>query len=58
MINFPFARLAAEMIDAVLSNNRVVIMPGQQHIATDTNTELFIGEALRFLLGKDFFQVA
>ena len=46
----PYVRQAIEIVDAALPDSRVVIMPGQQHIAMDTNPELFVREALRFLL--------
>ncbi len=39
----------AEALDAALPNSHVVIMPGQQHIAMDTNPELFVSEVLGFL---------
>jgi pimeloyl-ACP methyl ester carboxylesterase len=48
----PFARQAIEMVDAALPNSRVVILPGQQHIAMDTNPELFVREVLQFLRMK------
>ena len=43
-------RQAIELVDSVLPDTRVVIMPGQQHVAMDTNPELFLREVLRFLL--------
>jgi pimeloyl-ACP methyl ester carboxylesterase len=45
-----FARKAVELVDSALPNSQVVILPGQQHIAMDTNPELFVREVLRFLL--------
>ena len=42
-------REATELLDETLPNSKVVIMPGQQHIAMDTNTELFVNEVRRFL---------
>lgn len=39
-----------KLINAVLPNSRIVILPGQQHIAMDTNTELFVLETKKFLL--------
>ena len=42
---------AAETVDAALPDSRIVVMTGQQHIAMDTNPELFVAEVLRFLLG-------
>jgi len=43
-------RQAVERIDAALPNTRVVILPGQQHMAMDTHPELFLREVLQFLL--------
>jgi pimeloyl-ACP methyl ester carboxylesterase len=40
---------AIEALDAALPNSHVVRMPGQQHIAMDTNPELFVREVLAFL---------
>ena len=37
------------IIEAALPNSQVVILPGQQHIAMDTNPELFVREVQRFL---------
>ena len=45
-----FFRKAIEELDSALPNSTVVTMPGQQHIAMDTNAELFVEEVLRFLL--------
>jgi pimeloyl-ACP methyl ester carboxylesterase len=45
----PLFRQAVELVDSALPNSRVVLLPGQQHIAMDTNPELFIGEVTRFL---------
>lgn len=42
---------AAEVVDSTLPDSRIVILPGQQHIAMDTNPELFAREVLRFLRG-------
>jgi len=42
-------RQATETLDAALPDSQVVILPGQQHIAMDTNPELFVGEVLQFL---------
>lgn len=46
----PIFRQAIEALDAALANSHVVVMPGQQHIAMDTNPDLFMEEVLRFLL--------
>lgn len=45
----PLFRQAIELLDSTLPNNRLVILPGQQHIAMDTNPELFVKEVLHFL---------
>jgi len=42
-------REATEQVDSALPDSRIVIMPGQQHIAMDTNTELFVNEVKKFL---------
>jgi len=46
----PLFRQAIELVDPALLDSRVVILPGQQHIAMDTDPELFIREVLHFLL--------
>lgn len=43
-------RRATAILDSTLANSTVVTLPGQQHIAMDTNPELFISEVLKFLL--------
>lgn len=43
-------RRAVAVLDSTLTNCTVVTLPGQQHIAMDTNPELFVGEVLQFLL--------
>lgn len=45
-----FTRDVDEMLLAALPNARAVVMPGQQHIAMDTNPELFAGEVVSLLL--------
>ncbi len=42
--------MAIEAADAALPNSTVVVLPGQQHIAMDTNSQLFVGEVLDFLV--------
>jgi pimeloyl-ACP methyl ester carboxylesterase len=42
-------RAAGEAVQAALPDCRIVVMPGQRHVAMDTGTELFTGEVLRFL---------
>jgi pimeloyl-ACP methyl ester carboxylesterase len=44
-----FFKAAIEALDAALPNSRVVVMPGQQHIAMDTAPDLFGREVLGFL---------
>jgi pimeloyl-ACP methyl ester carboxylesterase len=44
-----FFRRAIETLAATLPNNRVVVLPGQQHIAIDTAPELFLREVVSFL---------
>jgi pimeloyl-ACP methyl ester carboxylesterase len=39
-------------VDEVLPDSRIVVMPGQGHVAMDTSTELFTTEALRFLTAR------
>lgn len=46
----PIFQAAIEAAETALPNSRVVVLPGQQHIAMDTNPELFVGEVLDFLL--------
>lgn len=41
---------AIEIIDSALPNSQTSILPGEQHIAMDTNPDLFIKEILNFLL--------
>ena len=45
----PFFRAAIETVDAALPASRIVILPGQQHIAIDTAPELFVREVVQFL---------
>jgi pimeloyl-ACP methyl ester carboxylesterase len=44
------ARQAIELVDSALPDSRIVVMPGQQHIAMDMDPELFLREVSRFLL--------
>lgn len=46
----PLFQQAIELLDSTLPNNQVVILPGQQHIAMDTDPELFVREVTHFLL--------
>jgi pimeloyl-ACP methyl ester carboxylesterase len=45
----PFFKAAIEALNATLPNSRVVVLPGQQHIAIDTAPDLFVREVLAFL---------
>ena len=44
-------RQAIEVVDSALPDSQVVILPGQRHIAMDTNPKLFVSEVLAFLTG-------
>jgi pimeloyl-ACP methyl ester carboxylesterase len=46
----PLFRQAIGAVDSALPDSRVVILPGQQHIAMDIDPELFVKEVLHFLL--------
>jgi pimeloyl-ACP methyl ester carboxylesterase len=46
----PSFRQATALVDAALPESRVVILPGQRHIAMDTAPDLFISEVLNFLM--------
>ena len=43
------AKRAVEVLHSAVPNSTLVSMPGQQHIAMDTNPDLFVTEVLRFL---------
>lgn len=45
----PMYRDSIEAIRSALPNSRLVILPGQQHIAINTAPQLFAGEVLAFL---------
>ena len=45
----PFLKAGNEALHRVLPDCRIVVMPGQQHAAMDTGTQLFLAEVLRFL---------
>jgi len=45
----PVFQQAIETLEAALPNSHVVTMPGEQHIAIDTNPDLFGKEVLGFL---------
>lgn len=42
-------RRATEVLDSALTTATLVSLPGQQHIAMDTNPDLFLSEVLKFL---------
>jgi pimeloyl-ACP methyl ester carboxylesterase len=42
-------RKAAEALDEMLPDSRLVVMPGHGHAAMDTGTDLFTTEVLRFV---------
>jgi pimeloyl-ACP methyl ester carboxylesterase len=46
----PFSEATAQ-VDAALPDSRVVILPGQRHIAMDVAPDLFVREVEQFLLG-------
>jgi pimeloyl-ACP methyl ester carboxylesterase len=43
-------REITNLLDKVLPDSRIVEMPGQQHIAMDTNPGLFVNEVRKFLM--------
>jgi pimeloyl-ACP methyl ester carboxylesterase len=45
----PYFKAATEAVAAALPNGRVVVLPGQQHLAMNTAPELFLGGLLPFL---------
>lgn len=47
--SLPFFRQAIEMVDSALPNSSIVVLPGQRHVAMDSDPELFIREVLDFL---------
>ena len=48
----PLFSRGIEAVDAALPNSRVVALPGQQHVAMDTNPELFVREVVDFLMNE------
>jgi pimeloyl-ACP methyl ester carboxylesterase len=42
-------RLPIEKLSATMPNSRLVVLPGQQHIAMDTAPDLLVREVMRFL---------
>jgi pimeloyl-ACP methyl ester carboxylesterase len=47
-----YIKTATEMVHAALLNSRIVVMPGQQHIAMRTAPELFVRLVTEFLTGS------
>jgi pimeloyl-ACP methyl ester carboxylesterase len=45
-----FVQETTERINSAFPNSKIVVLPGQQHIAMDTNPDLFAREVLGFLL--------
>lgn len=45
----PMFSMAIDVLREALPDNRVVVLPGQQHIAMDTDPDLFVTEVLSFL---------
>jgi pimeloyl-ACP methyl ester carboxylesterase len=45
----PFFKAATEALNEALPNSRIVVMPGQGHVAMHTAPELFAGLVVRFL---------
>jgi pimeloyl-ACP methyl ester carboxylesterase len=44
-----FMKKATEIVHEALSHSRIVVMPGQQHMAMNSAPQLFTGEVLKFL---------
>jgi pimeloyl-ACP methyl ester carboxylesterase len=44
-----FFKAAIEAVNGALPNSRIVVLPGQKHIAMDTAPDLFVREVLAFL---------
>ena len=40
-------------VQDALPNSQLAVMPGQQHVAMDTASELFVGEVVRFSTAPD-----
>ena len=47
-----FLKKATEMLHSALPNSRIVVMPGQQHIAMRTAPEMFVRLVTEFLIGS------
>jgi pimeloyl-ACP methyl ester carboxylesterase len=48
----PSIKAGAEAVDEALANSRMVVMPGQGHVAMNTGVELFTTEVTRFLTAE------
>ena len=48
----PMFRQVIEILGVALPTSRIVVMPGQQHVAMDTAPELFLKEVISFLSGE------
>jgi pimeloyl-ACP methyl ester carboxylesterase len=48
-----FFKAAIEVLHSALRASRVVVLPGQQHIAMDTAPDIFVREIASFLTGAD-----
>jgi pimeloyl-ACP methyl ester carboxylesterase len=49
----PFFKVAIEQVHAAVPSSRVVVLPGQQHVAINTAPDLFAKEILTFLRGAE-----
>jgi pimeloyl-ACP methyl ester carboxylesterase len=47
-----YLKTATEALQAALPNSRIVVMPGQQHIAMRTAPEMFVRLVTEFLIGS------
>lgn len=46
----PFLKSASRAAHGVIAGSRLVVLPGQQHVAMDTGPEMFVGEVVSFLV--------
>lgn len=49
----PALAAATKAVHAAIRNSRILVMPGQQHIAMNTAPELFVREVVKFLTEPD-----
>ncbi len=47
---FQVGHKTTEVLDETLPDSKVLVMPGQQHIAMDTDMEMFVREVKKFLI--------